>query len=234
MNRPKPLPRIRHTAPVPVPRRVVHVVVAAVEPPLATEDPSPKITNANPSQTSPPLSETRFNSAGRQRGFQIGKSLLAMKETVNTEISDNISRSSEDSNTISIDSDRKTENDFEIENLSIFDVKENSGKRHKRYSKHLYGNQVEINDMDQNKKYEEIFASKRSSGGSIPSIHSITSLRSLDSVPTFLGNGSIKKWDNVQHLDGISIDSSMVKSNWAVGESDAGMFKLFNTPKFYF
>lgn len=58
---------------------------------------------------------------------------------------------------------------------------------------------------------------------------SVTSLKSVDSVPAFLGAGSMKKWTNFEDLDELTDDAETV-SKWEVGDTtDTGMFQLLLT-----
>lgn len=129
-----------------------------------------------------------------QRRFQIGKSLNSVIEDVK-ERENKIS----DTNSISSYGSalESLENEMEFENMEIFN--KNS----------------EMKQVEKNRLCDDMGPLKR--------VDSVTSLRSMDTVPTFLGNGSIKKWNNYQNLDGISVDSSMFY-NGASGQYNAGMF----------
>lgn len=173
-------------------------------------------------------SETSLNSFGRQAGFRIGKSMLEMTKT----------ESLPDTNQyIEENNNHFADPKLEIDDISLFDQKQDTHQTNKEYSKHLDSNIAEINAFSVNRKYEECFIlRKKPSTSSVPSIDSVQSLRSIDGVPSFLlgGGGNIKKWDKVQNLDGISTDlnsTSMFskKNRWGLGnrDSDAGMLKSF-------
>lgn len=58
---------------------------------------------------------------------------------------------------------------------------------------------------------------------------SVTSLKSVDSIPAFLGAGNMKKWNNFEDLDELS-DGARVVSKWEVGDTtDTGMFQFLLT-----
>lgn len=156
-------------------------------------------------------STSSYDSVGKMRGFQIGKSL----QSVIDESSDLMSCSETELNSLmSLNSDKTVENDMEID-IEMFDGK----------------NLEESQDGAEIVTQEEVSISSLIARNNLRSVDSVTSLRSMDSIPTFLGKGSIKKWDNYQNLDGISIDSSMFNFGWADGESDAGMLlMLFAIP----
>lgn len=233
-NSPVPQPRNTNPQPVPVPRRTIPVVVGAVAKKPTGDSNN---THTNHSNSSSPHADTKFDTAGRRRGFQIGKSLFSIINENSNNISDTERRSSDNSFTSSSSCSNiekiTSEHDLEIENIDMFNQKDKSNKKHKKYSRHLHGTGVEIHDLNQNKKYEEIFSKTASIGnGSLRSNNSVTSLTSMDSIPTFLGNGSIKKWENRENLDGISLDSNTL--NWAVGDSDAGMFLMLSFNSYLF
>lgn len=55
---------------------------------------------------------------------------------------------------------------------------------------------------------------------------SVTSLKSSDSIPAFLGAGNMKKWTNFEDLDELS-DGARVVGKWEVGDTtDTGMFQF--------
>lgn len=154
--------------------------------------------------------------------------MLSMNESNENEISDNKINSGEPIDVY--DNSKSPEHELKIEDINMFEEKEKHSEETENNEKYIDCTEAEIHDLQQNKKYEEIFTRKKSpSGDSISSVNSVTSLRSMDAVPSFLGKGGIKKWDNVQNLEDTSLDSSMIKSEWAVVESDAGMFRFFNT-----
>lgn len=64
----------------------------------------------------------------------------------------------------------------------------------------------------------------------MPKNRSVTSLKSIDSLPSFMDSNSMKKWTNYQDLDEISDISDHVspKNKWVVGDAtDTGMFPLY-------
>lgn len=75
---------------------------------------------------------------------------------------------------------------------------------------------------------DEINVKQEKSGG-FKENRSVTSLKSVDSIPAFLGEGSMKKWTNFEDLDELS-DGAAVVSQWEVGDTtDTGMFQLLLT-----
>lgn len=159
-----------------------------------------------------------FDTFGRKRGFNIGTSLLSMNDnseenhsvSSQQENADNLSVNSKDSYAISNPMD-----DFEINdlNIEIFNASFSKGSKNAKKILHeLHG----IHDLDS--EYE------------MKKIRSVSSLRSCESMPSFLEQSNIKKWKNIQELDHISIGSdttSFGPSRWVVGDtSDTGTFFL--------
>lgn len=67
--------------------------------------------------------------------------------------------------------------------------------------------------------------------GGVKENRSVTSLKSVDSIPAFLGNGNMKKWSNFEDLDELS-DDRTTESKWEVGDTtDTGTFQFLLTTK---
>ena len=163
-------------------------------------------------------SVSAFDTLSRKRGFQIGSSLLNLDAGDHDSYSVTSSVSESDKHD-SIVSSKKSElddysNDFEVndfnENLfEKFDQKNPGVKLKKKRVSELMG----IHGLDVSSQPIK----KTQSGGS---------LRSMDSLPGFLGGSNIRKWNNVNDLDDISMVSNgslAGRNKWVIGDSsDAG------------
>lgn len=79
--------------------------------------------------------------------------------------------------------------------------------------------------------YQDVDAVKDNSNKSsgVKENRSVTSLRSVDSLPAFLGSGNMQKWSNFEDLDELS-DGPTVVSKWEVGDTtDTGMLQFLLT-----
>lgn len=144
-----------------------------------------------------------FDSYTRKRGFQIGSSLLDLRSD---EEASNHKNSSDLSTPNSVAS---ALNAFEfVDEIEGLDVEMFTGSLSKNSrNKNKILNQLHgMHDLDN--------FSKNPSGGS---------LRSVSSLPGFLGS-NMKKWNNVEELDDISLNSFGGRNGWVIGDtSDTGM-----------
>lgn len=212
--RPKPLPRIKQkiaVPPIPVPRRSLTVV-----------DPNTNITTKVDIETIPkelPVEKLETKTDTKELDTT----------SINSDHSSSLSTLSETSFQSDQQRNSKVGKDLiatAVSDKSYCDFEENNTKIVDKESETEGYQNSKAEIIDSNMKSEEISV-KKPSLTSTTSVDSIKSLQSVDSLPTFLGSGNIKKWSNVQNLDGISVDSSMAKSDWSYGESDAGMFLAF-------
>lgn len=191
------------------------------------------------SSKSPPFvnrmrKDSKFDTAGRKRGFQIGSSMLSMSSSEN--INRNFSSSTLNSSS-SRDVDMETTADeyfssIQIENIELFDNEKKRTKKSKNQfhkSHHL----AEINDLRQNKTYQELLTTSPLNSSLDLHDHdsSVLSLRSFTSLPGFMASDAhMKKWGNLESLDNNSLkedEQIMEGHHWVLGDpSDAGMFLL--------
>lgn len=168
--------------------------------------------------------QSNFDTLSRKRGFHIGSSLINME--TEDDVFSNTSITSEDKslghNSLSSKtSDYSTNaNDYEMNDINedIFKKSPSKRKNEKQVKERHINDLLGVNEFDLEYNKNEDTVKDRS----------ITSLRSMDSIPGFMRGGSMKKWRNSQDLDDISLMSGSslpVRSKWIVGDnSDAGMF----------
>lgn len=179
----------------------------------------------------PMRKESKFDTAGRKRGFQIGSSMLSMSSSENIDL--NYSSSTLNSfSSRDVEMDTTADeyfNNIQIENIELFD---NQKKRTKKIKKQFHKSHhlAEINDLHQNKTYHELLT--KSPSNSSLDLHdhdsSVLSLRSFTSLPGFMAADThMKKWENRERLDNsLSEDTGRTDEyQWVLGDpSDAGMF----------
>lgn len=237
---PQPKPRtIKPQAPVPTPRQRKPSVTSQ----LSEDNTNNQPLSGNEKDIQPVVAElpnspekmrrqSKFDTIGRKRGFQIGKSMLSMEAA--RFVDDNSSlhsrkvsgSSSEKTRTTSSSSSQYFETEDNLDDLDINNIEmfENTHRKRsvKRKSKETFnriGSNVEIHELPASASYKQINAE-------LPSNESMLSLRSVDSMPGFLGSAAnMKKWDSMQDLDEISFCAEARNRAWLVGDvSDTGMF----------
>ncbi|KAJ8929209.1 hypothetical protein NQ314_018087 [Rhamnusium bicolor] len=161
------------------------------------------------------VSPSKFDSFGKRR-FQIS----SLIENFDAETASIYSRQSSDSKTGSISTRNSINSALECFNFvddefSDLDEKVFSGSK----SKSAKTSDEVFNQLFGIHNFEDIEMQKN---------QSISSLRSLSSLPGFFNFGSgMKKWSNLEDLDDISLMSLDPKNKWVVGDtSDTGMFLL--------
>lgn len=154
------------------------------------------------------------SATGRTRGLLMLNSALSMDESTDYETQ---SVYSTDSETFFKKSwpDSFTDTNEEDDNITDFDINLFTGslskgsKGSKKALQHLHG----IHDFEENPGEESLRENE-----------SLMSLRSVDSWPSFLGNGNMKKWNNQEDLNDISLNSGGLGDKWVIGDySDTGM-----------
>lgn len=156
-------------------------------------------------------SPTKFDTFGKRR-FQIGASLLENFD----DTSSIHSRQSNDSKTGNFTRNNSVNSALEafnfMDEFSDLDESTFSGS----ISKKKVTNEI----------FNQLFGIHNLEDIEIQKNQSISSLRSLRSLPGFLSDSSkLKKWNNVEDLDDISVTSAETKNKWVLGEaSDTGMF----------
>ncbi|GJQ69921.1 putative actin filament network formation [Trypoxylus dichotomus] len=146
--------------------------------------------------------QSNFDTLSRKRGFHIGSSLINMEaeyesESITSLTSDD--KLSDHASLSSKTSDYSTHpNDFEMNDINeeIFtkSVSKKTGKKLiEKHTNELHG--MHSLDADYN----------MSNLGQHPSA---SSLKSMDSIPGFMGGSNMRKWKNVQDLDDISVVST--------------------------
>lgn len=117
-------------------------------------------------------------------------------------------------------SDKDEDDDLAVNDLNIqmfsHVLSKNDSKRFKGPLRHLHS---------------EIHFDSVISADDMPENMSVTSLKSVDSLPSFMDSSNMKKWSNYEDLDEISIISAnnvSLKNKWVVGDTtDTGMFYQF-------
>lgn len=157
-------------------------------------------------------SPKKFDTFGKRR-FQIGTSLLEnFDDTASIH-----SRQSNDSKTGNFTRNNSVNSALEAFNF----MDEFSDLDESTFSGSLSKNSKVTNEI-----FNQLFGIHNLEDIEIHKNQSISSLRSLRSLPGFLSDSSgMRKWNNVEDLDYISLTSTETKNKWVFGEaSDTGMF----------
>ncbi|KAI4465578.1 hypothetical protein MML48_3g00004895 [Holotrichia oblita] len=158
--------------------------------------------------------QSNFDTLSRKRGFQIGSSLINME--AEDESSSMTSLTSDDK--LSFDhmslssktSDYSTQaNDIEMSDINeeIF-TKSVSRKTGKQFKEKHMNELLGMHDLDVEYKKNTIEKNQ-----------SASSLKSMDSIPGFMGGSNMRKWKNTQDLDDISVVSTSSlhgRNKWVV------------------
>lgn len=175
--------------------------------------------------------QSNFDTLSRKRGFQIGSSLINMEaedeSSSITSLTSDDKLSFDHTSLSSKTSDYSTQvNDIEMNDINedIF-TKSVSRKTGKQFKEKHMNELLGMHDLDVEYKKSRIEKNQ-----------SASSLKSMDSIPGFMGGSNMKKWKNIQDLDDISMVSTSSlhdRSKWVVGDSDTGTFLLINDSFLY-
>lgn len=206
IDHPKPAPR---TAPIPKPRHVAPKQEKCINKPT-TEEAKNKPPEVVGVILKSPAIKSPSDSLSKERGLQIWSSLLSLDKSVEDEI---LSLYSSDGEAFC----KKLPSEDGVSTTSSL-----------MYHHESTNEDTSIDDVNV-EMFENTRKTRNSTG--FKENRSATSLKSVDSIPAFLGAGNMKKWTNFEDLDELS-DVSGTVSKWEVGDTtDTGMFQfLILTP----
>lgn len=228
-DHPKPAPR---TAPVPKPRQALRKEAIAATSPIA-EEPASSASSAESESCDAktkklpevvgvilksPESSVGDTSSGRgslARDLHVWSSLLSLDKAVDEDILSLYGSEvfpSEDSVSTTSSFLYHHESASNADDLSLDDVNMETFKRSSASNSKKFTQEQVATGVKENR--------------------SVTSLKSIDSIPGFLGSGNMKKWMNHQDLDNLS-DTVETVGKWEVGDTtDTGMFQFLLTTAF--
>lgn len=155
-----------------------------------------------------------FDSHGRKRGLLMLNSALSMDESTDYETQSVYSTDSESFFKKSWP-DSFTDTNEEDDNITDFDANLFTGSlsRNSKASRTALQQLHGIHDFDEHASEESLRENQ-----------SLMSLRSVDSWPSFLGNGNMKKWNNQEDLNDVPLNSGGLGDKWLIGDTtDTGM-----------